>query len=249
MPRVCRYARLVEAVVQTWRSVWPSGRSSWSTFPPRACTRQRCAPTCSRSFREAFAPEYAAEDAFVFARPAATRRAARPARRPLRHRARAGQRAGPHRRRRGARLWRDRHEGRRRGRARGRPRSRARRARPVRRGAAPLRQGGAAGAVQPAARPVRALAARPGRRSRDPARAHRSDDPGGLPREHERARHLLRRQRPLGTPLDGRERDRQGDRGPGPDRSSRAARGDRGWAAVLRGRLDHRSSRRASPRT
>ena len=49
---------------------------------------------------------------------------------------------------------------------------------PGRRGAPPLRQGGAAGAVQPAARPLRALAARVGRRPRDPARADRPDAPG-----------------------------------------------------------------------
>ena len=48
--------------------------------------------------------------------------------------------------------------------------------------------------------------------------------------------HLLRGQRPLGAALDGRERDREGDRGAGADRRARAPRGDRRRAAVLRGR-------------
>ena len=110
---------------------------------------------------------------------------------------------------------------------------------PDRRGAAPLRQGGAAGAVQPAPGPLRALAARVRRRPRDPARADRSDDPGRLSRQHERDDHLLRRQRPLGAALDGRERDREGDRGPGADRRARAPRSRRRRPAVLRGRVDH----------
>ena len=110
---------------------------------------------------------------------------------------------------------------------------------PVRRRAAPLRQGGAAGAVQPPPRPVRALAARAGGRPRDPARADRPDDPGRLPRQPERAPHVLWRQRPLRPSLDGRERDRQGDRGAGTDRGARAEGGDRRRATLLRGRLDH----------
>ena len=119
----------------------------------------------------------------------------------------------------------------------------------VRRRAPPLRQGGAARPVQPAARPLRALAARECGGPRDPARADRPHDPGRLPRQPQRAAHLHGGQRPLRAAVDGRERDREGDRGAGPDRRPRAPGGDRRRAALLRGRLDHDARGRNRRRT
>ena len=83
-------------------------------------------------------------------------------------------------------------------------------------------------------------------RSRDPARADRPDDPGGVPRQSERPGHVHGRQRPLGTALDGRERDRAGDRRARADRGARAAGGDGRRSPVLRGASRSPASRRAS---
>ena len=65
--------------------------------------------------------------------------------------------------------------------------------------------------------------ARPRRRPGDPARAHRPDDPGRLPRESQRTRDLPRRQRPFRTPLARRR-----------TRSTRRSRASRPIAALER---------------
>ncbi len=84
----------------------------------------------------------------------------------------------------------------------------------------------------------RAVAPRDDRRPRDPARADRPDDPGGLSRQHGGADHVLGRQRPLGAALDGRERDREGDRG--------AWRRSPRWSAVRPSSAACRSTRWSS---
>ena len=58
-------------------------------------------------------------------------------------------------------------------------------------------------------------------------------DSGGVPGKHERANHLHGRQRPLCAPLDGRERDHEGNRGPAAARRARTARSRRGRSRVL----------------
>ena len=96
------------------------------------------------------------------------------------------------------RAWRERHEGRPGGDARARAGARPRRDRAGgRRRSARIRQGGAAGRVQPAARPLRSLPARARGRAGDPARADRQHDSGRLSRQPERADRLPRRQRAL----------------------------------------------------
>ena len=104
--------------------------------------------------------------------------------------------------------------------------------------------------VQPAPRALRRAPARPRGRSRDPARADRPDDPGGLRRQPHRARHVPRRQRPLGSALARRQRDRTG-RSTGLARvaAPRAPRGDRRRACRSTRSSPSPASRAASPTT
>ena len=198
----------------------------------------------------AFAPEYAAEDAFVFARP---RRPGVPLVLLVGHYDTVPAQdnvPGPDRRRRRARLRRDRHEGRRRGRARARPRAR--------RSPSPAPStwrcsSSARRSCRPQFSPLPDLFERSQLApAADLAILLEPTDltiQAGCLGNMNAQRHVLRRQRPLGAALDGRERDRQGDRGPGADRGARAARGDRRRAPVLRGRLDHAARGRDRRRT
>ena len=185
-----------------------------------------------------FEVEYEAEDAFVWARP---RREGKPLVVLAGHYDTVPAQEnvpGPDRERRRRRARRERHEGRPRGHARAgagaRRHGAGRRPRPAR-----VREGGAAGRVQPSAAPVRQLPRRARGGARDPARADRLHDPGRLPRQPERADHLPRRQRPLGAAVDGGERDREGARGPAPVRRDRAAAGRDRRAHLHRGRERH----------
>ena len=139
---------------------------------------------------------------------------------------------------------RERHEGRRRGGARARRASSAR-AEP---GASTSRCSSSArrscrAEYSPLPDLFDALAARPRGRARDPARADRQHDPGGLPRQPERAAHVPRRQRALGAAVAGGERDRQGARGAGADRRARAAARSRSAGSRSREVVEHHADR------
>ena len=91
-------------------------------------------------------------------------------------------------------------------------------------GALPLLHArGAAGRREPAARALRRRGLARRRRARGRARADRLHPPRRLPRQHQGARHLPRRERALGAAVDGRERDPRA-RARASTRSSRSSR-------------------------
>ena len=69
MSRVCRYARHVEAVVQTLAQRLAERTLELVDIPSESLHEAEVRAHLLSLVPEAFAPEYAAEDAFVFARP------------------------------------------------------------------------------------------------------------------------------------------------------------------------------------
>ena len=163
---------------------WQSARSSWSNIPSESRHEAEIAAHVRSLVPASFTAGVRGRGCVRLGPAAARGQAARRARRPLRHRSGPGERARPDRERRRRRTRRERHEGRPRGDARARAGARgARRRAGGRPRAAGVRQGGAAGRVQPASASVRQLArssttrssrscsSRPTRRSRPAASA------------------------------------------------------------------------------